>query len=129
MTAIRSVSFTRSSSAPLTVVLPWAATAATNTAGNSSIASETSRSGTSMPDSGAPVTTRSATGSPPASRSDRTSIRAPMSFRISITPVREGFMPTFSMVSVRPGERQAPTMKKVAEEMSPGTASAVPVRR
>ena len=38
-------------------------------------------------------------------------------------------MPTFSIVRVRPGDRHAPTMKKVADEMSPGTVSDVPVSR
>ena len=41
MTAMRSLSFTRSSSAPVTTVSPSAQAAATNSAGNSSIASGT----------------------------------------------------------------------------------------
>ncbi len=49
MTAIRSLSLTRSSSAPVTTVSPSAQAAATKNAGNSSIASGTRRSGTRMP--------------------------------------------------------------------------------
>ena len=49
MTAMRSLSLTRSSSAPVTTVSPSAQAAAMNNTGNSSIASGTSRSGTAMP--------------------------------------------------------------------------------
>ncbi len=95
MTASRSVSFVRSSSAPLTRVVPRAPAAATNRIGNSSIASGTSSGGTSMPRSSLWRTNRSATGSAPSRRSDSSSMSAPISRRIVSRPVRVGFTPTF----------------------------------
>src|SRR5690606_3684774 len=83
MLAIRSDSLTRSSAAPLTRVRPRAQAAATKIAGNSSIASGTSDSGTSMPRSSAERTRRSATGSPPTSASASTVMSAPISRRTS----------------------------------------------
>ena len=44
-------------------------------------------------------------------------------------PVREGFMPTPLRRRRDPGVIAAPAMKNAAEEMSPGTATAVPTRR
>ena len=68
MTAMRSLSLTRSSSAPVTRVSPRAHAAAMKNAGNSSIATGTRRSGTRIPVSAAGRTSMSATGSAPALR-------------------------------------------------------------
>ena len=64
MAASRSLSFTRSSSAPRTRVSPSAQAAAMKNTGNSSIASGTSASGTLMPCRRLLRTSMSATGSP-----------------------------------------------------------------
>ncbi len=129
MAASRSLSFTRSSSAPRTSVSPVAHAAATKNTGNSSMASGTSASETVMPRSWLQRTSMSATGSPsgePVAVRSCTRISAPMRRSSSISPVRVGFTPTF--VSVRLGEaaRQPATMKNAAEEKSAGTAICVP---
>ena len=75
-----------------------------------------------MPFSGALLTTRSATGSPPESRGLSRRISAPISLRMSITPVRVGFTPTWGRVSSLSSAMEAPTRKNAAEEMSAGTS-------
>ena len=63
----------------------------------------------------------SAIGSPPAIRSFSTVMSAPICFKISITPVRVGLMPTASKVTSEPSVIAAPTIKKAADEISDGT--------
>ncbi len=125
MAAIRSLSFTRSSRAPVSSVSPRAQAAATKSAGNSSMAEGTTAGGIATPSSSAPLTRRSAIGSPPASRSLYTSMAAPMLRSTWITPSRVGFIPTPSMRRSEPAAMLAPTRKKAAEEMSPGTRMSV----
>ena len=110
-------------------LLSLAQAAATNRAGNSSIASGTWSSGMRMPRRGAERTRRSATGSPPVFRGFRTWISAPMALRMLSTPTRVGFMPTCSRVRSEPGAMLAPTRKKAAEEISAGTSSSRPTSR
>ena len=74
----RSDSLRRSSSAPRTIVVPSAKAPSSATSGSSSIASGTSSGSTSVPRSRAERTTRSATGSPPASRARSTSTSPPI---------------------------------------------------
>ena len=64
-----------------------------------------------------------ATGSPPTSRSFNTSISAPMSVKIVMTPDRVGFIPTCSRVRSEPSAIDAATRKKAADEMSAGISS------
>ncbi len=121
MAVILSVSLTRSSRASRMVVRPSARAAATQIAGNSSMAR-----GTTLPEMAIPFkceerTRMSATGSPESSRWSSSSICPPMSRRISITPVRVGFTPTFRISSSEPGVVSAATMKKAADEISAGT--------
>ena len=100
----------------------------TDSTGNSSMASGTSASGTAMPLSPERRTCRSATGSPPCDSRGTTVMSAPMSFRMSMTPVRVGFTPTFSMMySPLPAMLPA-TRKNAAEEISPGTSTREPCR-
>ena len=127
MLAIRSLSFTRSSSAPRSTVVPSAQAAAINTAGNSSIASGTASTGISIPFKGAWRTRRSATGSPPTLRSFAISMSAPIARKIVMTPSRVGFIPTCSRVRSEPGAMEAPTIKKAADEMSAGISISVPL--
>ncbi len=127
--AIRSLSLTRSSSAPHSTVRPVAQAAATNKTGNSSIASGTRSSGISIPTKAEDLTRRSATGSPPTSRSLSTSMSAPMSVKIVITPDRVGFIPTCSSVRSEPGAIEAATRKNAADEMSAGISNVAAVRR
>ena len=124
--AIRSDSFTLSSSAPRTIVCPCAKHAATNNTGNSSIAKGTIDVGTSMPRSWLDLTRRSATGSPPTTRGLITSISAPISLRMSTTPIRVRFMPTCSRIRSEPGTIDAATRKNAAEEISAGTSISQP---
>ena len=126
MTAIRSVSFLRSSSAPLTIVSPVAAAAAMNRIGNSSMASGTSSGGTAIPLSSLCVTQRSATGSAPTLRWLRSSIEAPISRRIASRPVRVGLIPTFSISNPSRAPRQPATRKNAAELKSAGTRTSKP---
>ena len=120
MARIRSLSFTRSSAASRKVVSPAAKQAATARIGNSSMARTISVPPISIPVRSPPVTTRSATGSPPSCRSATRSTRAPMARRQSTTPVRVGFTPTPTTVRVDPALNAAATRKKAAEERSPG---------
>ncbi len=128
ITPIRSLSLTLSSAAPDTVVSPSASAAATNSAGNSSMASGTSSGGTVMPCKRAGSTRRSATGSPPASLWFRNSIRPPIRRRISTSPVRVALTPTLRMSSGEAPAIVAATMKNAADEKSPGTSIRVPRR-
>ncbi|MNE58337.1 hypothetical protein D3C80_1533590 [compost metagenome] len=122
MTWMRSDSLTRSSSAPRSTVRPSAQAAATNSTGNSSMASGTRCWGISIPLSLAPRTRRSATGSPPTSRWFSRVMSPPIRRRMSMTPVRVGLMPTCSSSSSEPSAIDAATRKKAAEEMSAGTS-------
>ena len=61
------------------------------------------------------------TGSPPAVRSLRSVISAPISSITSIIPVLVGLIPTLRMVISESGIIAPRTMKNAAEEMSPGT--------
>ena len=126
--AIRSLSLTRNSSAPRSTVTPSAQAAAMRMAGSSSIARGTSSTGMSIPLSGAERILRSATGSPPTSRSLLDSMSAPMAFRILITPSRVGLMPTCSSTRSDPSAIDAPTIKKAAEDISAGISTLVPCR-
>ena len=47
---------------------------------------------------------------------------APISFSVTISPVRVGFISTFSMTMSEPGTIRAATSGKPAEDGSPGTA-------
>ncbi len=73
-----------------------------------------------VPPSSAAETSIAPTGSPPRPRSSLTSIAAPIRPRISITPQRVGLSPTPSRRTRLPGTIVAATMKKAAEERSPG---------
>ena len=50
-------------------------------------------------------------------------------YDMRITPVRVGLTPTFSRTSSDPRAMLAPTRKKAAEEISPGTTTRVPRKR
>ena len=71
-------------------------------------------------------TRRSATGSPVTIRSFSRVILAPIWARISKTPVRVGFIPTFSISSSESGTIQPATNQKAAELISPGTITDCP---
>ncbi len=100
---------------------PVAKEAATARTGYSSIMLGARSAGTSTPSSGPARTSRSATGSPPASRGLSISILAPISRSVATRPVRSSFMPTFSMRISEPGSSSAATIGNAAEEGSPGT--------
>ena len=51
---------------------------------------------------------------------------APISARISKTPVRVGLMPTFSITKSELGTMEAATNQKAAELISPGTVTSCP---
>src|SRR3989442_6284690 len=121
MVAIRSLSFTRSSSAPLTMVSPWAQAAATQRIGNSSIVLGIRSGPIVNPCRGAERTRRSATGSPACTRGFRSSMRAPISCRTSRTPFRVGLTPTPVIVTSDSETSEAATRKKAAAERSPAT--------
>ena len=78
-----------------------------NSTGSSSIASGTSAAGTRTPRSAEARTRKSATGSAPLSRGFTTSISPPMLRRMSSSPVRVGFNPTFSISKPSASARQA----------------------
>ncbi len=130
MAASRSLSLTRSSSAPRTSVSPLAHAAAMKNTGNSSIELGISVSGTVMPWSALRRTSISATGSAspsPAAVRGCTRMSAPMRRSSSIRPVRVGFTPTLMRVRAGSAARQPATRKNAAEEKSAGTAMSVPV--
>ena len=129
MAAIRSDSLTRNSAAPVIRVRPCAQAAATNNAGNSSMASGTSAGGMSTPRKADARIRRSATGSAPAARTLVSSTWAPIISRIFSTPAREGLTPTFGRLISDCGVIAAATRGKVAEERSAGTSIRVAVSR
>ena len=129
MAAIRSLSLTLNSSAPVTSVSPRAHAAAIRSAGISSMAKGTSSRGTSIPRSSRRSISRSASGSAPETRSFITRISAPMSRSAFSRPVREGLMPTLRSVSTPSAARQPATIKNAADEKSPGTSILHPCRR
>ena len=118
---MRSVSFTRSSSASLTVVVPSAMAAATARTGTSSISRGRISPLISMPRSWLDVTTMSATGSPATSLTFSRAMFAPIEPRASSTPERVGLIPTSVMQSSASGCTAAATIQNAAELMSPGT--------
>ena len=122
MAASRSLSFTRSSAAPVTTVSPFATAAAANSTGSSSIEIGTSLSGTTMPCSALGRTSMSARGSPFARGRVRTRMSAPIRRRMSIRAVRVGLTPTSRMTSGPAPAIRPATMKKAADEKSPGTS-------
>ena len=100
MQSIRSLSFALSSLASWMTVSPSACVAANATSGISSIALGIKSPPITVPWSLPDLATKSATGSPPTTRSDFNSIFPPMSFKMSIIPVRDGLTPTpFSVIS------------------------------
>ncbi len=123
---ILSVSFTRSSLASRTTVLPFALAATTARMGISSIRRGIIPPATVTPRSSVPSTTTSATGSPQTSRSFSSSTVAPIARSTSKKPVRVGFTPTFSTLSMLPGEQAATAMGNAAEDRSPGMAMCRP---
>src|SRR5215467_9774107 len=122
MAVRRSLSFTRSSASPRITVRPRAQAAATARIGYSSIIRGARSAGMSAPFNVPEQTRRSATGSPPSSRSFSKAMSAPISRRHSMSPVRSGLMPTPSIVTSEPGTISAAISGKAAEEGSPGTA-------
>src|SRR2546423_338797 len=86
--SMRSVSFTRNSRAPSTLLSPRAAAAASANKGSSSTIRGTSSARTLVATSGAEWTSRSPTRSPPLRRRWKTVIRAPIRSSTSSKPVR-----------------------------------------
>ena len=127
ITVIRSLSFTRNSSASLITVVPDANIAATAKIGTSSINLGIIAPSNVMPRNWLDRTRRSATGSPVTSRSFKISISAPIICNASRTPVRVGFMPTFSIVKSEPGTIAPATNQNAAELISPGTITVCPI--
>jgi len=125
MVAIRSDSLTRNSCAPRATVRPSANAAATNRAGYSSIIDGASSGGTSIAFSGVWRTIRSATGSPPTRRGCTSLMSAPIILSAVSKPVRVGLSPTLPIMISDPGTIDAATMKKAAEEGSPGTVTSI----
>ncbi len=119
--AIRSLSLTRSSPMPENVVLPFATEAAANNTGNSSMASDTSARSTGPPCKAEERTRISATGSSPSRRGFWRLRSAPMLCNISMTPVRVGFIPTFSIRMSAFSAISPASMTKAADDRSPGT--------
>ena len=117
----RSVSLTRSSPAPVMIVSPSANSAATASTGISSISRGIISAPKETPCRGAASTRRSATHSPPLSRSFCTEICAPISLSTSSIPVRVGLIPTLFRRRRLPAMIVPATRKYAAELMSPGT--------
>ena len=125
MAFILSVSFTLSSRASLMTVSPSEKQAATARTGSSSIALGITSPLISTPFRSLDFTSISATGSHPESEKFTTSISPPMSRRMSITPERRGFTPTFFKRSSESGFMSAATMKNAADDISEGTRSSL----
>ena len=89
----------------------------------------TSASSIAMPCNCEGRTRKSATGSPPASRACKISISPPIARKISTTAARVGFMPTFSNSNAPSRAISAATIKKAAEDTSPGTTTSQAVSR
>src|SRR5882672_7091658 len=120
--ATRSDSFTRSSSAPWTTVVPSANAASTATSGSSSMslgaASGTMRAPRSFP----AWTRRSETGSPETIRSFPRSSPDPIPARCSRKAMRVGFTPTPLRRTSEPRTIEAAASRNEAAEKSPGTS-------
>ncbi len=127
MADILSDSFTLNSPAPLIIVLPAAKAAATHITGNSSMAGRSSSPLTSVPVRLEVFTRMSATGSPEMFLTLRVSTTPPIFSSIFKTPVRVGFTPTSLIISSESSVIMAPTMRKAAEDRSPGTVISVPI--
>ena len=119
--SMRLVSLTRNSAASRIVVAPSAWVAASASNGSSSISLGIVAPPISVPSRADDLTKMSATGSPPISRWFASVMSAPISCRTSRIPVRVGLTPMSWRTISEWGIRQAATMKKAAEEMSPGT--------
>ena len=120
--AMRSLSFTRSSDAPListpsSVIAPSAAIK-----GNSSMRPGTMSASITPPVRTGPTprTVKSATGSPHHSSIRSIWMSAPQSTRRSTIAARVGFIPTPGSRSRLPSNSVAPTSQYAADEISPG---------
>src|SRR5262245_31935081 len=127
--ARRSLSFTRSSPAPLIRVSPSASAAAIARRGSSSIAAGTSSTAMLVPCRRDARTTRSPRGSPASSRRPSMRTSAPMRRRMWSAPVRVGLSPTPRSRTSEPGTRSAATTRNAADDGSPGTGISAPRSR
>lgn len=124
--ATRSDSFTRSSPASRISVVPRPSAAATASAGISSMSRGTSAPATSPGPSSLLRAVIAPIGSPPAGASaGTTSSRAPIAASASTMPVRVGLRPTPRTVTVASRTTRPATTRNAADEMSPGTVTAV----
>ena len=126
--AIRSDSFTRSSCASLIMVCPFAKHAIRAMTGSSSIRVGIISPSTIVPRRLLVFTRRSATGSPPSSLAFNNVISAPISWHTFKIPARVSLIPTLFIVISEFGVIRAATIKKAAEEISPGTSMCCPCK-
>src|SRR6266508_4228349 len=104
-------------------VVALAKLAATARTGYSSIMDGARAAGTSTPRSIEARTRKSATSPPPALRMSSTSISAPISRSVTMSPVRNGLVMTSVRITSEPGTINAATMGNAAEDGSAGTTT------
>src|SRR5712692_5786920 len=121
--ARRSDSLTRSSFRPRITVAPSANAAATARTGYSSIMAGARCGGTSTPRNALCRTRNPAIVSPPSCRTSSSTIAAPISRRVVISPVRNGLVMTSGRSMSEPGTSSAATIGKAADDGSAGTAT------
>ena len=104
-------------------MVPSAQAATTLRMGYSSLMRGARSAGTSTARNGPARTAISATGSPACSRGEPISICAPISRRVSSSPILAGLTPTLGITRSEPGTMSAATSGKAAALGSPGTVS------